>query len=324
MRKYYYTSKSAAEHGTIYQLRNAINRTNVINKPLDRFDACEDFFLLVVECHIIVAAMTMLEMKSLDDVPNAHYAEEGSNTWMLPARDCEFVLNQIMRDLLDKFLDVSYNSPLSSSSTDMAHLYATQVMSLGCLYMEFRDAIKEGDGLCILRCYRYLLPIFKSSGRKNYAIETLTLLLQHDYILSERQANELIWTRFVKTRGSPGSNIPNDLHCEHFNRLCKTAVKGLGANKTEECIQIVAKAIGTLDPVLNNFDTENMVSATSTSHKVSGMEKDMKCLVAELTKTKVFDCCDGRSHPSFSKPRVPLHAKPEDELLDWIKTHIHF
>ena len=44
----------------------------------------------------------------------------------------------------------------------------------------------------------------------------------------------------------------------------------------------------------------------------------------ELTKTKVFDCCAGRSHPSFSKPRVPLHAKSEDELLDWIVTHIHF
>ena len=83
----------------------------------------------------------MLEMKSLDDVPKAHYAEEVSNTWMLPAHDREFVLNQITKDLLDKFLDVSYNSPLSSSSTDMVHLYATQVMSLGCLYMEFRDAI---------------------------------------------------------------------------------------------------------------------------------------------------------------------------------------
>ena len=101
--------------------------------------------------------------------------------------------------------------------------------------------------------------IFKSSGKKNYSIEILTFLLQHDYLLSECQAHELIWSRFVNTHGFPGCNIPNDLHCEHLNCLCKTAVKGLGANKTEECIQRVAKAIGTMDPLLEQFDRDNMV-----------------------------------------------------------------
>ncbi len=36
-----------------------------------------------------------------------------------------------------------------------------QVLSLGCLYLEFRDATHEGDGLHVVRCYRYLLPMFK-------------------------------------------------------------------------------------------------------------------------------------------------------------------
>ena len=55
-------------------------------------------------------------------------------------------------------------------------------LTLGCFYLEFRDVIKEGDGLWVLRCYRYMLPMFVSSGRKNYAIETLNLLLQHDVV----------------------------------------------------------------------------------------------------------------------------------------------
>ena len=29
-----------------------------------------------------------------------------------------------------------------------------------------QDAIKEGDGIHVLRCYRYLLPILKSSRKK--------------------------------------------------------------------------------------------------------------------------------------------------------------
>ncbi len=41
--KYFYSSKSSNDHGTIYQLKNLINRTNVVTKPLKSFDACEDF-----------------------------------------------------------------------------------------------------------------------------------------------------------------------------------------------------------------------------------------------------------------------------------------
>ena len=113
------------------------------------------------------------------------------------------------------------------------------------LWQIFHSWVKEGDGLRVLRCYRYLLPIFKSSRRSNYSIEILNFLVQHDYSLSERQAAELVWSRFINTRGQPGKNIPNDLHCEHLNRLCKTAVRGLMANKTPECITRVARAIGT-------------------------------------------------------------------------------
>lgn len=98
-----------------------------------------------------------------------------------------------------------------------------------------------------------MLPMFHSSGRKNYAVETLQFLLHHDYLLSEREAAELLWSRFINVHGRPGKNIPNDLHCEHLNRLCKTAVNGLGANKTKECITRIAKAIGTISPVIDKF-----------------------------------------------------------------------
>lgn len=90
------------------------------------------------------------------------------------------------------------------------------------LYLEFRDALKESDGLHTLKCYRYLLPVFSSSGR-NYAIESFSLLPQHDYLLSECQAAELIWSQFINVHGRCGENIPNDLHCEHVNHLSKPA-----------------------------------------------------------------------------------------------------
>ena len=105
--------------------------------------------------------------------------------------------------------------------------YGKNLTGLGCFYLEFSDAIKEGDGLRVLRCWKYLLPLFKSSSRKNYSIEVLNMLCQCEYDLTPRQSQELIWSRFVNTHSAPGRNIPADLHQEHLNRLCKESVRGL-------------------------------------------------------------------------------------------------
>ena len=114
--------------------------------------------------------------------------------------------------------------------------------------MEFADAIKEGDGKRVHRCWKYLLPIFKSSGRKNYSIEALQMLNQVEFTLTRRESAELIWNRFVNTHGHgrKGRNIPCDLHMEHINRLCKDAVYGLQANKTASAIVRVGKSLGPL------------------------------------------------------------------------------
>jgi len=106
--------------------------------------------------------------------------------------------------------------------------------------------------------------------------------MQHDFLLPDHQALELIWSRFINTHGKPGKNIPNDLHCEHLNRLCKTSIKGIGANKTEKCITRVAKALGTLDPVLKQFDVNNG------HHSIARSDKDTNMVIGELQSKSIF------------------------------------
>ena len=65
---------------------------------------------------------------------------------------------------------------------------ANKYLGVGCFYREFADAVKEGDGGRVLRCWRYFLPLFKSSARKNYSIEVLKMLYQYEYELTPRQA----------------------------------------------------------------------------------------------------------------------------------------
>ena len=76
-----------------------------------------------------------------------------------------FIMVHPPSHFLDPPLDPASNR--STTAPDQVEVYARQILSLGSLYMEFKDSIREGNGLRVLRCYRYLLPIFKSAGRKN-------------------------------------------------------------------------------------------------------------------------------------------------------------
>ena len=104
---------------------------------------------------------------------------------------------------------------------DKVYVYATELLSLGVLWHGFHDSVREGDGDRILRYWKILLVIFKSSNHFNYAKEAVNLLSQYHYNFSERQKAQLLWSRCINTRGYPGTNIPCDLYMEHLNRRLK-------------------------------------------------------------------------------------------------------
>ena len=85
--------------------------------------------------------------------------------------------------------------PTQSVHDDCVQLYACDVLTIGFFIMEFIDAIHEGDGTRVIRCWRYLLPIFKASNQTNYAIEAFRLLAQFDYLLAHQLAWQHAWSR---------------------------------------------------------------------------------------------------------------------------------
>ena len=72
-------------------------------------------------------------------------------------------------DLSTKFAESQTQMP-TSACTDNVNAYS---FSLGLLFMEFKDAIREGDGDHVLLVWKYLFLLFKASGRRNYSIEAL-------------------------------------------------------------------------------------------------------------------------------------------------------
>ena len=319
-----YDCSSGAEHGTLYQLRNLTDRRNVVKKPKADFNACDDFFQLVVICHVLAAAMEVLRMNSITDTPDE--ALIPADTWMQTKEDRKSILHATCKSIVDQF--ATFPVPGDSHSKvnnnpDTVNGYACEVLNLGLFYLEYADAVKEGDGNRVLRCWHYLLPLFKASGRVNYSLEVLYTLYQLHFSLSPRQVHQLLWSRFVNVHGLPSHNIESDLHMEHLNRMCKDAISYMGANKTDKTIQRVGKSIGTITRVTDKFDNEHSIRSVAGKHAAAKATKDQHIILSELTKLAVFQKVSGRVHKSFKSFKCSLfNTLDYTAMKEWMKIHL--
>jgi L1 cell adhesion molecule like protein len=160
--------------GSLYQLRNLINRRNVTADPTSRVSACEDFFLHVLEVHILTACMTEFKMSSVNASPSTSvFSVASAKSDTLSRRR---ILLGAIRKVLEKH--VKFSLPEDNPSCREVHEckdhvleYAREVLRLGLLYMELVDGIREGDGERIMQCWRYFLLLFKATNRRNNSIE---------------------------------------------------------------------------------------------------------------------------------------------------------
>ena len=213
------------------------------------------------------------------------------------------ILFDVTTLIADQNVDLStvYDSAPSSDgkSSDGIYAYTSETLSLGLLFLEFKDGIREGDGNHIMLVWKYLL-LFKAAKHTNYAIEALTLLSQYHLILPPCITEQLKWSLCINTQGLPGHNISCNLHMEHLNRVAKMAVNGLGANKFEDSIKRVGKAIVTITTTLDNFNEIcNMPNESGKNSKQSN-EKDFYKVINQLVKCRMFDVRPGRKHKSFA------------------------
>ena len=319
----------------MYQLRNLINQRNVKKDPSKAVTACEEFFELVVEAHVVSAVMTVFDMASLDDTPSStFFSSDASARNSLERRK---IVIRSTQEIVTKFVDLSHGVEEPKTLTvrqkenaspddkqDGVQEYACAVLTLGLLFLKFKDAIKEGDGNRIICCWRYFLLHFKASNRTNYSIKAFTLLAQYTFLLSPRMAHQLLWSRTVNTHGRPGKNIPCDLHMEHINREAKSALSGLGSNITDTAVTRVGKCIGQLLPVMDQFDEVNNVALTSERHSRRSTQADMDKLIKVLHKEKcVFTHTSKHCHKNFKTiQRNMIRHSSVSDLNSWMKQQL--
>lgn len=179
----------------------------MVKDPKNNMNACEDFILDVTDAHILVAFMTELGLSSMEETP----------TRLIPLKSCDSLsqrsaLLDETRQLVDKYVDLALKTDLASTSKlkDDDHVlnYARDTLTYGLLLKEFNDAIHEGDGTRILRCWKYFLFIFRATKRTNYSVDAFNMLAQYYCIFSPRMAEQILWSRTVNVHGQAGRNCP--------------------------------------------------------------------------------------------------------------------
>ena len=243
-----------------------INRRNVKEVKSD-VNSTEDFIEIVVTGYIISAVLSYLGMSCINDVPSDSILSP--DLWMKDDSVRKSALIDVASAIIDKHIDLALtfsgrphesddvsaqdSSDIGESIGDSggggegnggsgghvgSNVYENcrEVLSLGLLYIYFKDSIREGDGTLVMVAWKYFMLIFKATKHKNYALEALTMLAQYFVVLPPNLAEQLKWSRFVNVHGFPGRNISADLHMEHMSRTVKTIIEGLGANKTDNAI----------------------------------------------------------------------------------------
>lgn len=151
------------ERGTLYQLRNLLDRRNVTNTPKKDVNSSADFLEMVIVGYVLVAVMSYLGMSNYNDVPLMPTVSpcEWCDLWMEDDSVRLAVLNDISSHIVDQHID-SF-SDVSTKPAGTMYEYTCEVLSLGLLYLNFKDAVREGDGDRVILSWKYLMLIFRAT-----------------------------------------------------------------------------------------------------------------------------------------------------------------
>ena len=87
-----------------------------ITSPEKNFNACDDFFKLLVPSYVLAASMEIFEMESLKSLPVLEGITDVDTIWAMTDKEREDILNSICDTFLDKFLCFELNKKPSATN----------------------------------------------------------------------------------------------------------------------------------------------------------------------------------------------------------------
>lgn len=232
----------------------------------------------------------------------------------------------------DPPVDVSEDLPSTTQSkppsskdtcTDDVFNYNSALLSEGLFFLNYLDAVSEGDGARIIRQYKYLMLLCKADDPHStkYALESLYQLLLANG-LSEKEAEMLVWNRGVNNHGGRGLNIPHDLEVEHSNNYVKQGIGNLGVNLNEKSVTRISRAEKSAREITGKIERSLHRFTRSGKHVQHFPSGDMDELLKNLVQNNVFKYQEGRRYNHFKDfQRDVLGHIDMSKVYKWINEH---
>ena len=206
---------------------------------------------------------------------------------------------------------------------DFVQNYSLCLLKYYFIMLDFKDAVREGNGEWLATLHKVILPYFKSlPGFNAYAIEMLISVVQNEVFLSETEAQQCMWASTANWKGGSGKNIEIDLLQENRNKDVKKSIKAMGANKTDLAIERSSKSCGGERYTVENFDNQvnRAVHSSSHGHRSSAADEDK--VSTDLRELKPFTTEANRKHDSFEDIMAdPLASLDLEDLDKWFQKH---
>lgn len=197
---------------------------------------------------------------------------------------------------------ISNGQSTTDESGDDVFSYNCALLADGLSFLNFLDAVKEGDGIRLMRQYRYMLLYCRADGHSSnkYALECLFQSFCADSLLSPRDRERFVWNRSVNNRGGRGNNTPHDLEVEHSNLFNKGAIRNLGPNVTDKAVERISHSENGTTEMSGVVDQDIKRIRSSGQHTSSSTERDLDELVKRALETDVFTFSPNRRYHHFT------------------------
>ena len=210
------------------------------------------------------------------------------------------------------------------SLKDDVYNYNCALLADGLFFLNFLDAVSEGDGFRLITQYKYMMLYCRADGHHSnkYALQCLYQAFCVNALLSPRDCERFVWNRRVNNKGGRGKNIPLDLEVEHSNLLNKAAIRNLGANVTEKAVQRISCSEGGTANMTASVDESLNRLIGSGRHTSSSTDRDLGELIKRAVLTKVFTEVSNRQYQHFKGfERDPFKNLDMSALYNWINQH---